>query len=129
MKSQKESLRLEEAGLTGDVLDSAISSFILEVNFLPPLYVDDTQFNGVLYILWGRIDLYHMPVNAEIRALFTSKDPNLINPYDIYSYLLAWSQKKTHSMLCLQNIHIIIINTVWFNTIMINGFLGGSQAC
>jgi len=31
MKSQKESLRLEEAGLTGDVLDSAISSFILEV--------------------------------------------------------------------------------------------------
>ena len=32
MKSQKESLRLEEAGLTGDVLDSAISSFILEVN-------------------------------------------------------------------------------------------------
>ena len=33
MKSQKESLRLEEAGLTGDVLDSAISSFILEVNF------------------------------------------------------------------------------------------------
>ena len=37
MKSQKESLRLEEAGLTGDVLDSAISSFILEVNFLPSL--------------------------------------------------------------------------------------------
>ena len=32
MKSQKESLRLEEAGLTGDVLDSAISSFILEVS-------------------------------------------------------------------------------------------------
>jgi len=31
MKSQKESLRLEEAGLTGEVLDSAISSFILEV--------------------------------------------------------------------------------------------------
>jgi len=31
MKSQKESLRLQEAGLTGDVLDSAISSFILEV--------------------------------------------------------------------------------------------------
>lgn len=31
MKSQKESMRLEEAGLTGDVLDSAISSFILEV--------------------------------------------------------------------------------------------------
>lgn len=31
MKSQKESLRLEEAGLTHDVLDSAISSFILEV--------------------------------------------------------------------------------------------------
>jgi len=30
-KSQKESLRLEEAGLTGEVLDSAISSFILEV--------------------------------------------------------------------------------------------------
>ena len=50
MKSQKESLRLEEAGLTGDVLDSAISSFILEVNFLPPLYVDDTLFNGVLYV-------------------------------------------------------------------------------
>jgi hypothetical protein len=31
MKSQKESLRLEEAGLTGDVLDSALSAFILEV--------------------------------------------------------------------------------------------------
>jgi len=31
MKSSKESLRLEEAGLTGDVLDSALSSFILEV--------------------------------------------------------------------------------------------------
>eukprot|EP00096_Caligus_rogercresseyi_P008158 TRINITY_DN2655_c0_g3_i1.p1 TRINITY_DN2655_c0_g3~~TRINITY_DN2655_c0_g3_i1.p1 ORF type:complete len:363 (+),score=125.86 TRINITY_DN2655_c0_g3_i1:582-1670(+) len=31
MKSQKESTRLEEAGLGGDVLDSAISSFILEV--------------------------------------------------------------------------------------------------
>jgi len=31
MKSTKESLRLEEAGLTGDVLDSALSSFILEV--------------------------------------------------------------------------------------------------
>ena len=76
MKSQKESLRLEEAGLTGDVLDSAISSFILEVNFLPPLYVDDSLFYGVLYILWGWIDLYHMPVNAEIRALFTSKDLN-----------------------------------------------------
>jgi len=30
-KSQKESLRLEEAGITDDVLDSAISSFILEV--------------------------------------------------------------------------------------------------
>ena len=54
MKSQKESLRLEEAGLTGDVLDSAISSFILEVNFIPHLYfVDDTQFNDVLYILCG----------------------------------------------------------------------------
>ena len=50
MKSQKESLRLEEAGLTGDVLDSAISSFILEVHFLTPLYVDDTLFNGVLYV-------------------------------------------------------------------------------
>ncbi len=31
MKSQKESVRLEEAGLTGEVLDSALSSFILEV--------------------------------------------------------------------------------------------------
>jgi len=31
MKSTKESMRLEEAGLTGDVLDSALSSFILEV--------------------------------------------------------------------------------------------------
>ena len=31
MKSQKESMRLEEAGLTGDVLDSALSAFILEV--------------------------------------------------------------------------------------------------
>ena len=31
MKSQKESMRLEEAGLTGEVLDSALSSFILEV--------------------------------------------------------------------------------------------------
>ncbi len=31
MKSQKESMRLEEAGLTGDVLDAALSSFILEV--------------------------------------------------------------------------------------------------
>ena len=31
MESQQESLRLEEAGITGDVLDSAISSFILEV--------------------------------------------------------------------------------------------------
>ena len=30
-KSQKESMRLEEAGLTDDVLASAISSFILEV--------------------------------------------------------------------------------------------------
>ena len=30
-KSQKESVRLEEAGLTDDVLDSALSSFILEV--------------------------------------------------------------------------------------------------
>ena len=30
MKSQKESVRLEEAGLTGHVLDSAISAFILE---------------------------------------------------------------------------------------------------
>ena len=34
MKSQKESLRLEEAGLTGDVLDSAISSFILEARII-----------------------------------------------------------------------------------------------
>jgi len=31
MKSQKESMRLEEAGLTGEVLDSALSAFILEV--------------------------------------------------------------------------------------------------
>jgi len=31
MKSEKESMRLEEAGLTGDVLDSAISAFVLEV--------------------------------------------------------------------------------------------------
>jgi protein-tyrosine sulfotransferase len=31
MKSQKESMRLEEAGLTGDVLDAALSAFILEV--------------------------------------------------------------------------------------------------
>lgn len=31
MKSQKESMRLEEAGLTGDVLDSALSAFILEI--------------------------------------------------------------------------------------------------
>ncbi|TRY67835.1 hypothetical protein TCAL_03112 [Tigriopus californicus] len=31
MKSQKEATRLEEAGLGGDVLDSAISAFILEV--------------------------------------------------------------------------------------------------
>merc|ERR1719219_279255 len=31
MKSQKESMRLEEAGLSGDVLDSALSAFILEV--------------------------------------------------------------------------------------------------
>ena len=31
MKSQKESIRLEEAGLTGDVLDSAFSAFILEI--------------------------------------------------------------------------------------------------
>ena len=31
MKSTKESMRLEEAGLNGDVLDSALSSFILEV--------------------------------------------------------------------------------------------------
>lgn len=31
MKSQKESMRLEEAGLSGDVLDAALSSFILEV--------------------------------------------------------------------------------------------------
>jgi len=31
MKSQKESMRLEEAGLTGDVLDSALSAFIFEV--------------------------------------------------------------------------------------------------
>ncbi|XP_040581588.1 protein-tyrosine sulfotransferase [Lepeophtheirus salmonis] len=31
MKSQKESTRLEEAGLTGEVLDQAISSFILEI--------------------------------------------------------------------------------------------------
>jgi len=30
MKSQKESMRLEEAGLSGDVIDSAISAFILE---------------------------------------------------------------------------------------------------
>ena len=30
-KSQKESMRLEEAGLTDEVLASAISSFILEV--------------------------------------------------------------------------------------------------
>jgi len=30
-KSEKESMRLEEAGLTGDVLDSALSAFILEV--------------------------------------------------------------------------------------------------
>lgn len=31
MKSTKESMRLEEAGLNGEVLDSALSSFILEV--------------------------------------------------------------------------------------------------
>jgi len=31
MKSEKESMRLEEAGITGDVLDSAVSAFILEV--------------------------------------------------------------------------------------------------
>ena len=31
MKSTKESMRLEEAGLSGDVLDSALSAFILEV--------------------------------------------------------------------------------------------------
>ena len=31
VKSPKESVRLEEAGLTADVLDSALSSFILEV--------------------------------------------------------------------------------------------------
>ena len=31
MKNKKESMRLEEAGLTGDVLDSAFSAFILEV--------------------------------------------------------------------------------------------------
>ena len=31
MKSQKESIRLEEAGLTGNVLDSAFSAFILEI--------------------------------------------------------------------------------------------------
>ena len=31
MKSQKESMRLEEAGLGGDVLDSALAAFILEV--------------------------------------------------------------------------------------------------
>merc|ERR1719418_45174 len=31
MKSQKESMRLEEAGLNGEVLDSALSAFILEV--------------------------------------------------------------------------------------------------
>merc|ERR1719361_731626 len=31
MKSEKESMRLEEAGLNGEVLDSALSSFILEV--------------------------------------------------------------------------------------------------
>ena len=31
MKSKKESIRLEEAGLTGDVLDSAFSAFILEI--------------------------------------------------------------------------------------------------
>merc|ERR1712117_783175 len=31
MKSEKESMRLEEAGLTGDVLDSALSSFILGI--------------------------------------------------------------------------------------------------
>lgn len=65
MKSQKESLRLEEAGLTGDVLDSAISSFILEVIF--SLY-------NVCLICGG--ELYHVSVNAETRALFTSKDPN-----------------------------------------------------
>ena len=49
MKSQKESLRLEEAGLTGDVLDSAISSFILEVS----IFFDDTHFNDVYIYLWG----------------------------------------------------------------------------
>ena len=32
MKSQKESMRLEEAGLGGDVLDSALAAFILEVS-------------------------------------------------------------------------------------------------
>ena len=74
-----------------------------------------------MYILWGRIDLYHMPVNVYFQR------PHLI-PYDIYSYLLAWSQTKTHFMLGLQNIHIII-NTFKFNTIMINDLLGGSQAC
>ena len=31
MKSTKESMRLEEAGLNGEVLDSALSAFILEV--------------------------------------------------------------------------------------------------
>jgi len=31
MKSQKESMRLEEAGLGGDVLDSALAAFILEI--------------------------------------------------------------------------------------------------
>ena len=43
MKSQKESLRLEEAGLTGDVLDSAISSFILEVSTLFSIIVVETH--------------------------------------------------------------------------------------
>jgi len=31
MKSQKEAMRLQEAGITGDVLDASISAFILEV--------------------------------------------------------------------------------------------------
>ena len=74
MKSQKESLRLEEAGLTGDVLDSAISSFILEVK-ISSLICGWESLLQCIHILLGWIDLCYLPVNAEIRVLFTSQYP------------------------------------------------------
>ena len=59
-KSTKEAKRLEEAGLTDDIIDDALAAFILEVRA--------TILFALLYIFlkWLGVQLRHTNVNASV---------------------------------------------------------------